>query len=152
MNNELRSGRTRKTRRLGTRVSLVLALAALPAAASEGGVDYRTHVMAAVGGHMQSAAEILRQRVPYQAHLTLHAEALAELAGITDTLFEEGSEGGDALPEIWQDVENFDAKLNDFQEAAARFNAAVAAQENVPQAFQALGQSCKSCHDDYRAE
>ncbi|MFU8816668.1 MAG: c-type cytochrome [Pseudomonadales bacterium] len=127
-----------------------MALVALPAAAND--VDYRQHVMAAVGGHMQASAEILRQRVPHQAHAGLHAESLANLAAIAGSLFPAGSEGGDTLPATWQRPDDFAAKLQDFEEAAAGFSAAVAAEDRVGPAFQRLGQSCKNCHDDYRAK
>ena len=131
---------------------LTLALAACPAAASEGAAEYRHHVMEAVGGHMQSAADILRQKVPHQAHLALHANALGELSTIADTLFPEGSQGGDALPAIWENPDDFAGKLADFGEAAAGFQSAVANGGDIGPAFQKLGQACKSCHDDYREE
>jgi len=133
-------------------ILLGLALIALPAAASEGDLDYRQHVMAAVGGHMQSMADILQQKVPHMAHLGLHANAMADLAGIANTLFPEGSEGGDALPAIWTNKEDFAKRMTAFEEAAVAMKAAVASGEGVGPAMQGLGQSCKGCHDDYRAE
>lgn len=133
-------------------LTLGLALLALPAAASEGEVEYREHVMEAVGGHMQAAADILRGKVPHQDHLTLHADALNDLAGIAPLLFPPGSQGGDALPAIWQNADDFEAKLTGFQEAAAGFAAAAQSGDGVGPALQQLGQSCKSCHDDYRKQ
>lgn len=133
-------------------LSLAAALAALPAAADEGAAEYRENVMAAIGGHMSSAADIARGKVPHQAHFSMHVNALAELSTIADTLFPEGSEAGDALPEIWQNPDDFAAKLDDFETAAADLKDAVDSGGDVGSAFQALGQSCKSCHDDYRAE
>jgi cytochrome c556 len=131
---------------------LGLALLALPAAASEGDAEYREHVMEAVGGHMQSAADILRGKVPHQDHLRVHVDAIDDLAQIAHTLFPEGSAGGDALPAIWQNTEDFDAKLQAFREAAAGLSSAVASGDGVMPAFQKLGQACKSCHDDYRKD
>jgi cytochrome c556 len=133
-------------------IVLGLALVALPVTASEGHVDYRHHVMEAVGGHMQALADILQQKVPHNAHLALHANALADLAAIADTLFPDGSEGGDALPAIWTNKADFADKLTKFEESAAGMKAAVASGEGIGPAAQALGQSCKSCHDDYREE
>ena len=105
---------------------LGLALVALPAAASEGEVDYRHHVMSAVGGHMQAMADILKQKVPHTAHLTLHANAMDDLAGMAGTLFPEGSDGGHALPEIWTDKEDFAKRITAFQAAAADMKTAAA--------------------------
>jgi cytochrome c556 len=84
--------------------------------------------------------------------MSLHANAMADLAGITGTLFPEGSQGGDALPEIWSNPEDFAAKVAAFETAASGLQAAVSSGEPVGPAFQKLGQSCKGCHDDYRAE
>lgn len=133
-------------------LSAGLVLAAMPVLADEGAVDYREHVMEAIGGHMQAAADIAKQKVPHTAHLSMHVGAIADLSTIADTLFPEGSEGGDALPEIWQNPEDFAAKLNDFQTAAAGLQEAVDGGGNVGSAFQELGQACKSCHDDYRED
>lgn len=133
-------------------ILLGLVMVALPVAASEGEADYRHHVMEAVGGHMQSMADILQQKVPHTAHLALHANAMADLASIAGTLFPEGSEGGDALPEIWTNKEDFAKRMTAFEEAAAGMKVAVASGEGVGPAMQMLGQSCKGCHDDYRKE
>lgn len=126
-------------------------LAAPVQAGGEGDAEYREHTMEAVGGHMQAMVDILKQKVPHTAHLALHANAMADLASIADTLFPEGSDGGDALPAIWEEQEEFAGKLADFQEAAAGLKGAVGGADFGP-AFQALGQSCKGCHDDYRAD
>jgi len=135
-----------------TSLWLGLLLAAVPATAAEGDADYRHHVMEAVGGHMQSAADILRQKVPHQDHLSLHVNALAELAEIVDTLFPEGSEGGEALPAIWDNPDDFASKLSTFQEAAANLHSTLQNGGGVGPAFQELAQACKSCHDDYRED
>lgn len=133
-------------------LSLAAVLAALPAGADEGAIEYRENVMSAIGGHMASAADIARGKVPHQAHFSMHVSALAELSTIADSLFPAGSEGGDALPEIWQNPDDFAAKLDDFETAAADLKTAVDTGGDVGSAFQALGQSCKSCHDDYRED
>lgn len=131
-----------------------LAFVALGTFASEGEVDYRQHTMSAVGGHLQAIVDIIQGKVPHTGHMPTHANALAELAEIAPTLFPEGSDGGDALPAIWEDNDDFQAKLAAFQEAAANFKAAAATGEmaQVGGALQELGQACKGCHDNYRAE
>lgn len=137
------------------KVLAAFAVAAAPGAlASEGEVDYRQHTMAAVGGHMQAIVDIIQGKVPHTAHLATHADALAALADIADTLFPEGSDGGDALPAIWENGEDFAAKLAAFKEAAANFKAAAGSGDmtQVGGGLQQVGQACKGCHDDYRAE
>ena len=137
-----------------TSTALAVGLVALGVAASEGDVKYREHTMAAVGGHMQAIVDIVRGEVPHTSHLGTHANALADLAAIAPALFREGSEGGDALPAIWENAEDFQAKLDAFKEAANGFKAAAASGDmgRIGQALRPVGQACKGCHDNYRAE
>jgi cytochrome c556 len=143
-------GETMRGETMKRGIVLGLALLAAPAIASEGDAAYRKHVMEAVGGHMQAIADIMKQTVPHTAHLGLHANAMADLASISDTLFPAGSEGGDALPEIWSNPDDFAKKVAAFKEAATGLKTAVASGEGVGPAMQSLGQACKSCHDSYR--
>jgi cytochrome c556 len=135
-------------------IGLVALGAASAAIASEGELEYREHTMEAIGGHMQAAVDILRQKVPHASHMTIHADALAALSGIVGTLFPEGSEGGDALPAIWEEPEDFAERVEAMREAATAFSAAARSNDDAAlgQAFQALGQACKGCHDNYRAD
>jgi cytochrome c556 len=59
-----------------------------------------------------------------------------------------------AKPDIWQNPEDFAAKLRNFQGAAREFNAAASSddQSTLNAGFAKLGGSCKACHDKYRAE
>ena len=131
-----------------------LAFLAIGAVASEGQVDYRQHVMAAVGGHMQALADIVRGKVEHAGHAAVHANALADLAEIAPTLFPAGAEGGDTLPAVWENPEDFQAKLAAFREAAGAMRDAAASGDpmQVGMALRDVGQACKGCHDDYRAE
>ena len=129
-------------------------LAAAAVHATEGEVEYRQHTMAAVGGHMQAIVDILRGKVSHVGHLATHGNAMADLAAIAPTLFPPGSSGGDALPAIWEDEEDFKARLDAFKAAADGFKAAAAGGDVAAAgaAFRELGQACKGCHDSYRAE
>ena len=135
-------------------IVLVALCAASAATASEGALEYREHTMEAIGGHMQAAVDILRQKVPHTSHMSIHADALAALSGIVGTLFPEGSEGGDALPAIWENPEDFAERVEAMREAATAFSAAAGSNDDAAlgQAFQALGQACKGGHDNYRAD
>lgn len=128
------------------------AMLALPAVAAEGAAEYREHTMEAIGGHMQAAADILQQKVPHQDHLSLHVNGLVALSGIVPTLFPDDSEGGDALPAIWENPEDFSSKVQTFRDAAADLKAALDDGGDLGNAFQNVGQACKGCHDDYREE
>src|SRR3954451_22511151 len=59
-----------------------------------------------------------------------------------------------AKPEIWQNPQDFAAKLHAFQVAAQAFNAAAAGKDiaAIKARYADLGGACKACHDKYRAE
>ncbi|MCH2350898.1 MAG: cytochrome c [Pseudomonadales bacterium] len=132
-------------------IAAFLGLFATSTLASEADAEYRKFSMAAVGGHMQAIVKIIRQEVPHVSHLELHADAIADLANISSTLFPAGSEGGDALPASWED---FQSNIDAFSMAAADFSSAASSGDTaaIGGGLMKLGQSCKGCHDDYRAE
>ena len=131
-----------------------LAIMGLGALASEGEVDYRQHTMSAVGGHTQAMFDIIQGKVPHAEHMATHAEALANLADLAGTLFPASSQGGDARPAIWENAEDFQSKLAAFKEAAANVRVAAGSGDmaQIGGALQQLGQACKGCHDNYRAQ
>ena len=137
---------------LGTLIGAAALAAALPCAASEGAVDYRSHTMEAIGGHMSAMFDILRGKVDHSEHLSVHADALASLAEITPTLFPPDSGGSDtdALPAIWEDPEGFAERLDAFREAGAGLRAAAESGGDVMAAAREVGQACRGCHDNYR--
>ena len=59
-----------------------------------------------------------------------------------------------AKPDIWQNSEDFAAKLRNFQAAAQAFNAAARGNDVAAMnaRFADLDGTCKACHDKYRAE
>ena len=59
-----------------------------------------------------------------------------------------------AKPEIWENTQDFAAKLAVFQKAAAAFNSTAAGTDvdAIKASFGELGQACKACHDKYRSE
>lgn len=59
-----------------------------------------------------------------------------------------------AKPEIWQNAEDFAAKLRNFQVAARAFGAATRGNDlgAMNAKFADLNETCKACHDKYRAE
>jgi cytochrome c556 len=59
-----------------------------------------------------------------------------------------------AKPDIWQNAEDFAAKLRAFQAAARAFNAAASGNDVAAMnaRFADLGGTCKACHDKYRSE
>jgi len=134
--------------------ALSTCLLATAVSASEGEVDYRQQTMKAVGGHMRAIVAIVRGEVPHMDHLATHANAMADIAEIAPALFPESSKGGDALDAIWEDGEDFASKLDAFKEATSAFKTAAESGDRgeIMGAFRGIGQACKGCHDNYRAE
>lgn len=130
----------------------ICALVALVAVASEDDQEYRHEVMEAIGAHATALRSILQEKVPHRDHISIHVNALADLASITHTLFPEGSEGGEALPAIWEEPEEFKKVVERFQTATAELRDVVNENkmDEVPQKVMGMFRACKGCHDDYR--
>lgn len=123
---------------------------------SEEIIKYRESVMKAYAGHTGAAARIVRGKVDYTDQLVLHATAMRDLSLLIDTLFPEGSDFGDthAKEEVWSKREEFNQAIEKNQQAAADFFKVVSSKDSAAQAdaFKALTDSCKGCHDKFRAE
>ncbi|MCL1141446.1 c-type cytochrome [Shewanella gaetbuli] len=84
------------------------------------------------------------------------AENVAALAKLPHEGFIAGSDKGntEALAKVWSDKADFDAKMLEFKDNAAKL--AVAAQGDdqraMKAAFGATGKSCKGCHDVYKKD
>ena len=120
--------------------------------ADEDQVEYRQEVMSAIGGTMGALAKILRQEVDRPNDIAPLAGALAELAETAQSVFPEGSEGGDALPEIWEEPEDFAERLTVFKEAARAFREAASSGDmaQIGPAVGEVGQACRGCHTRFR--
>ena len=116
---------------------------------------YRQAVMKSIGGHMSAMGTILKEQVHLE-DLALHAEGLAGLAEIAPEVFPAGSgvEKSKALPAIWENPDDFADAMNRLIEASDEMARAAKTGEmsEIGPAIQALGGSCKGCHDDFKAE
>ena len=133
-------------------------LGVVPAAAlaesAENYIKYRQGVMKAIGGHMGASTQIVRGRVSPEGHLSMHAQALADLNKDLTSLFPEGSDFGEteAKEEIWDNWEAFGKAAKQSQQATANFAAAVAEgdAEKIAASHRQVGKACKACHEDFR--
>lgn len=133
---------------------LLAAIGAVHAAEPENYIKYRQAVMKAIGGHMGASSQIVRGKVPEDAQLAIHAQALADLNTGLTRLFPEGSDFGEtkAKEAVWDDPAKFEQAANAAQDATAAFAAAVAGGDSakIAAAHKKVGQSCKGCHKDFR--
>jgi len=70
--------------------------------------------------------------------------------------FAPGSEKGTtrAKPAIWENMDDFEAKLADLREAAAALDEAAEGGDRaaIAEAVKATGGACKACHDEYKSK
>jgi cytochrome c556 len=133
---------------------IVLLLAGAASAEESAAVKYRQTTMKAVGGHMGAIGAIAKGQVDHPLDLAVHVSSLAALSGIVPELFGEDAKGGDALPKIWSEPDEFKKRLDAFRAAATDLDALVKAGDttNFPKAVGTLGQACKGCHDNFKKE
>ena len=83
------------------------------------------------------------------------ASFLAEDAANPWSHFENQEAMGNATEAVWSNADGFRAEADDFQKATANLNAAAQTATSVDQVLPALGQvgdSCKSCHTDFKVK
>ena len=104
------------------------------------------------GAQARTAAQMVQGATPFDAAAAKAAmEKLAANAAAIPGEFGPGTEGGDALPAIWENFADFESKALALQTAAeAAAAAADQGQEAFTAAFGAVGQSCGACHQVYR--
>jgi cytochrome c556 len=115
---------------------------------------YRHTVMEAMGSHFAAVALIFTGRVDSPDDLPVHADALAATAATVGGLFPAGSEGGDALPLIWNEPDKVAQAAQEAAETTAALASAIKAgnKGDIAKAFKAAGSSCKGCHESYKEE
>jgi cytochrome c556 len=132
--------------------------AAAPPADPARVVEYRKTAMEAAGKHMKATNLVLSGAVPRPQDLQGHATALHDLGvGFVD-LFPAGTEHGkhktEAKAEIW-------SKADLFKAAAATYSTETQKLVEVSKSgdlaafkaqYEAVGKSCKGCHDGFRAK
>ncbi len=134
---------------------------ALPAAAQfakpEDAIKYRKGAFTVMAAHFGRVAGMAQGKIPFDAKV---AAQNAEVAAFMSTLpfagFGPGTDKGEtrAKPEIWAEMDKFNAGAKKMQDEMAKLN--VAAKSGNLDAIKAaageVGKTCKGCHDDYRKE
>lgn len=120
--------------------------------------SYRQSWFAMVAMNFGPMASMLKGEIPWNDE---QMAAWGKELGILATLdvsraFGPGSDKGTtrAKPEIWENMDDFNAKMDDFRDAAALLSTAAASGDKkaIGQGIAATGKSCKSCHDEYKSE
>jgi len=135
---------------------------ALPASAqfqkSEDAIKYRQSAFNVMATHFGRIAAMAQGRVPFDAKAAAeHADIVATVAKLPFAAFGEGTDKGlpnRAKPEIWKESPKFKEGADKLNAEAVKLEAAAKAGnlDQIKAAVGAVGQSCKSCHDSFRAE
>jgi cytochrome c556 len=119
----------------------------------EAAIKYRQSALAVMANHFARIGAVVKGEVPY------NKETVAQDANIVNTLahlpwqaFGPGTEGGSALPAIWSDGAKFKAHQEKFVTAVASLNSAAQSGDldAIKKTFGAAGQTCKTCHEDFK--
>ena len=118
----------------------------------------RHEAMEGLGKAAKAIGRELKSGSPNLEAIRAGAKTMTDTAPKVASLFPPGT-GPDvgktgAKPEIWQNPQDFTAKAADFQKAAQAFGAAAAGSDlnAIKASFAEVGDSCKACHDKYRAK
>jgi cytochrome c556 len=123
-----------------------------PAAA----IEKRQAAMKKVGGASRTINGMVRGTAPYDGAAAAEAfRTMNEVAKVYGGYFPQGSESGgdtEALPAIWENKADFEAKLAKFaSDTAAAAAAATQGEDAFKAAARQVGENCGSCHKAYRA-
>ncbi len=139
---------------------LAAMVTALPAAAQfakpEDAIKYRQSVMTVIAAHFGRIGAVVQGKAPYDAKTTAdNAAVVYSMSKLPFTAFGEGTDKGGntkAKPEIWKESDKFQAAAKDFQDQAAKLDAAAKSGnlDAVKAAFGDTGKTCKACHDNFR--
>lgn len=131
---------------------MITAFAASMAIAQADVVKERQALLKQFGDATKPVGGMLRGGVPFdlaqvQAALDLYVKNAKELPA----LFPEGSgPGSDALPAIWTNKADFDARFAKFGSDAAAARAAITDEASFKANFPGVIRNCGACHDSYR--
>ena len=121
-------------------------------------IRYRQSAMAMVGWNFVPLGAMVKGKTPFDAkEFSRRADRLEFLGPQLLEGFSKGSDTGaetDAKPEIWTAFDDFQAKLDDYVNESRKL-AEVArngSESDMKEQFKKTAESCKACHDKYRAE
>jgi len=148
-----------------TTVSFVLAAAVLtlsvPASAQfakpEDAIKYRKASLTVMAAHFGRIGAMASGKAPFDAKAASdNAEIAAAMSKLPWAAFGEGTDTGEtkAKPEIWKEQAKFKGAADKMQAEVAKLAAAAKTGnlDNVKAAFGPAAESCKACHDAFRAK
>ena len=126
----------------------------IAAAGVEGMVEVRQTLMVSVAAHMRSLGAVAKGNSPITKTSHDHALSIVRISNVLALLFPQGSQGGKShtKEEVWSEPLEFERKLREFEEAAARLLLVIqdGQQVEVGPSLRAVGNTCSGCHNVFR--
>jgi cytochrome c556 len=133
-----------------------------PAAAQfakpEDAIKYRQSALSVMGAHFGRIGAMVNGRVPFDAKVAAdNADIVAAMAKLPWAAFGPGTESGGntkAKPEIWTDQAKFKESSDKLVAESTKLAAAAktGSLDTLKTAFGATADTCKTCHDSFRAK
>lgn len=149
-----------KTLVSATLAAVVLAMSA-PASAQfakpEDAIKYRKASLTVMAAHFGRIGAMVNGKAPFDAKAAAeNAELVATLSHLPWAAFGPGTDLGEtkAKPEIWKEQAKFKGGADKLQAEATKLAAAAKTGnlDNLKAAFGATAETCKACHDAFRAK
>ena len=123
-------------------------------AESVGIIKYRQNVMKSTGAHMGAIVDILKNRLPLEAHLLDHARSISQNSKMTLAMFPKGSALGKtkAKADIWKNWSQFENAVNAFVRESTKLVKIVESgdMKAFTKQFRTTGKTCGGCHKNFR--
>ena len=119
----------------------------------EDAIKYRQSVFTVMGNSFGKIAAVVKGEAPFNKdEVAKNADVVATLSSLPWQAFGAGTEGGKAQPLVWSDGAKFKSNSEKMQQAVANLNTVAQSGdlESIKKAFGAAGQTCKTCHDDFK--
>ena len=118
-------------------------------------ISYRRNVMKSIAANMGGIGDILKNRLPLNAHLADHAKNVERNAAMIAKAFEKkvnDDKAGGAKDDIWKDMAKFKEKADTLTKEAGALATVMGGGDGaaIMGQLQKVGKACKSCHEDYR--
>ncbi|PQJ84729.1 MULTISPECIES: c-type cytochrome [Aliivibrio] len=121
-------------------------------------IKYRQAAFTMIAGNVSEMGDMVKGKTEWSD--VIFAKRANQLSQLTlmplDAFYVEGSDKGktNALPEVWKNFPDFEARLAQFQEDAAAL-ASISGKGDkaaIRKAFGKTVKNCKACHTDYKAK
>ena len=121
---------------------------------SHGIIKYRQNVMKSTAGHMGAIVDILKNRLPLEAHIVDHARSMLQNSRMTLSMFPKGSGKGRTKSKqaIWENWSEFQSAANDFERESSKLSKVAESgdMEALAKQVRATGKTCSVCHRNFR--